>query len=161
VRLRQLASILAVGLAIASATSVSAQSNVWGWGGIVGSWRIQVTLPPGASVCPPTSPSPCVIAAMATANADGGVVQTAAIPGVSSGHGAWIRTGGRRFRIESTYFRFGSTGELVGTSVTVTLIDVDQTGHHADGTFTNTLFDLAGLPIGTFSGSASADKIVL
>jgi hypothetical protein len=151
--------LLAVLLALAGGAA-SAQSNAWGWGNLTGSWRIQVTIPPGASVCPAESPEPCVIAAMSTATADGTVVQTAAIPGVSTGHGAWVHDGGRRYRVESTYFRFGPDGSLLGTSVTVTRMELDQYSRHAVGDFSNTVFDLAGNAVGSFSGSATADKIL-
>jgi hypothetical protein len=153
-------SVLGIAVLTVGAASVRAQVNGWGWGNLVGSWRIQVTLPPGASVCPADSPEPCVIAAMSTAGADGTVVQTAAIPGVSTGHGAWVHTAGRRYRVESTYFRFSPAGELVGTSVTVTRMELDQFSAHAVGDFVNTLFDLGGNAVGTFSGTALADKIV-
>ena len=152
-------SVLAVLLVTLAGSVASAQSSAWGWGNISGSWRIQVTIPPGASVCPATVPEPCVIAAMSTASVDGTVVQTAAIPGVSTGHGAWVHTGGRRYRVESTYFRFGPDGTLLGTSVTVTRMELDLYSRHAEGDFTNTVFDLSGNAIGSFTGSASADKI--
>ncbi len=154
------ASILAAGVVLVGGAPAVAQSNVWGWGNLAGSWRIQVTIPPGASVCPGDSPQPCVIAAMSTAGADGTVVQTAAIPGVSTGHGSWVHTGGRRYRVESTYFRFGPGGALVGTSVTVTRMELDLYSAHAQGDFVNTLFDLSGNAIGSFGGTAVADKII-
>src|SRR5512140_457317 len=101
---------------------------------ITGSWKISVTIPPGSSVCPPSS-QPCVIFAMATATSDGTVIQTAAIPGTSNGHGVWTRTGLRQFKVQSTYFRLSPTGELIGTSETVTTFALDKTGLQGTGTY--------------------------
>lgn len=121
---------------------------------ITGSWQITVTVPVGQLNC--SGPEDCVIFALATATSDGTVVQTAALPNVSSGHGVWTRTGQRHFSIRSEYFRFDSTNQFVGTSVTVTEITLEKTGTVASGTFENTLFDIFGNEIGSFSGTAAA-----
>jgi hypothetical protein len=126
---------------------------------ITGSWKISVTIPPGSSVCP-TGGQPCVIFAMATATSDRTVIQTAAIPGTSNGHGVWVRTGLRHFVVRSTYFRLSPTGELIGTSETVTTFELEKTGLQGTGTYENTLIDLQGNVLGTFSGDASATRIV-
>ena len=121
---------------------------------ITGSWQITVTVPAGQLNC--SGPEDCILLAMATATKDGTVVQTAALSNVSSGHGVWARTGQRHFSIRSEYFRFDSTNQFVGTSVTLTEITLDKTGTEASGTFENTLFDISGNIIGSFSGTAAA-----
>lgn len=126
---------------------------------ITGSWKISVTIPPGSSVCPPGG-QPCAIFAMATATRDGTVIQTAAIPGTSNGHGVWERTGQRQFVVRSTYFRLDSAGELIGTSETLTTFQLEKSGLHGTGTYENTLIDLQNKVLGTFSGDASATRIV-
>lgn len=126
---------------------------------ITGSWKISVTIPPGSSVCP-SGGEPCVILAMATATSDRTVIQTAAIPGTSNGHGVWVRTGLRQFVVLSTYFRLGLAGEPIGTSETVTTFELDKSGLEGTGTYENTLLDLQGNVLGTFSGDASATRIV-
>lgn len=126
---------------------------------ITGSWKISVTIPPGSSVCPLGGP-PCVIFAMATATSDGTVIQTAAIPDTSNGHGVWVRTGRRQFAVRSTYFRLSPAGELIGTSETVTTFELDRSGLQGSGTYENTVMDLQGNVLGTFSGDASATRIV-
>lgn len=126
---------------------------------ITGSWKISVTIPSGSSVCP-SGGEPCVIFAMATATSDRTVIQTAAIPGTSNGHGVWVRTGLRQFVVLSTYFRLGLAGELIGTSETVTTFELDKSGLEGTGTYENTLIDLQGNVLGTFSGDASATRIV-
>ncbi|HWQ52062.1 MAG TPA: hypothetical protein VN442_00155 [Bryobacteraceae bacterium] len=126
---------------------------------ITGSWKISVTIPPGSSVCP-SGGQPCVIFAMATATSDGTVIQTAAIPGTSNGHGVWVRTGLRQFLVKSTYFRLGQDGQLIGTSETVTRFELDSSGLNGSGSYENTLMDIQGNIVGTFSGAASAKRIV-
>ncbi len=126
---------------------------------ITGSWKISVTIPPGSSVCP-SGGAPCVIFAMATATSDGTVIQTAAIPGTSNGHGVWERTALRQFVVRSTYFRLSPAGELIGTSETVTTFELNRDGLQGSGTYENTLLDLQGNVVGTFSGDASATRIV-
>lgn len=126
---------------------------------ITGSWKISVMIPPGSSVCP-AGGQPCVIFAMATATSDGTVIQTAAIPETSNGHGVWVRTGLRQFVVRSTYFRLGSAGELIGTSETVTTFKLAPSGLQGSGTYENTVMDLEGNILGTFPGDASATRIV-
>jgi hypothetical protein len=126
---------------------------------LTGSWKISVTIPPGSSVCPP-GVQPCVIFALATATSDRTVIQTAAIAGTSNGHGVWSRTGQRQFVVKSTYFRLGSAGELIGTSETVTTFELEKNALHGTGTYENTLLDLQGNVVGTFSGDAAATRIV-
>jgi hypothetical protein len=125
---------------------------------VVGSWVVDVTVPPGVSGCPPEGDS-CVIVALATASSDGTVVQTAALPGVSTGHGIWRKEGRRRFLVRSTYFRFGANGLPIGTSVTVTTLDLARDGATGVGTFVNTLFAADGTFEGTFSGEATATRL--
>ena len=126
---------------------------------ITGSWKISVSIPPGSSVCQSGGP-PCIIFAMATATSDGTVIQTPAIPGTSEGHGVWARTGLRQFVVRSTYFRLGAAGQFVGTSETVTKFQLEPNGLQGSGTYENTLFDPEGVIVGTFSGDASATRIV-
>lgn len=126
---------------------------------IAGSWKISVTIPPGSSVCP-AGGQPCVIFAMATATSDRTVIQTAAIPGTSNGHGVWVRTGLRQFVVRSTYFRLSAAGEIIGTSETVTTFELEKTGLQGTGIYENTLIDLQGDVLGTFSGDAVATRIV-
>lgn len=143
-----------LGLALGATAAVAAPTIPT----VAGSWMVSVTLPPGASNCP-AGGQPCVIFAMATATSDGTVIQTPALPGVSNGHGLWRRTEARRFLIKSTYFRFGTDGLPIGTSVTVTTLDLANNGRTGTGTFTNTLFDAHGTAIGSFSGTAAATRM--
>ena len=128
--------------------------------GITGSRRISVTIPSGAPGCP--GPSSCQVLALATATREGTVVQTAALPDVSSGPAAWSRVGPGTFQIRSTYFRFDPGGTPIGTSETVTQTQLGPDGTIATGTFENTLLDLTGAVIDTSlrdGGGRAADPV--
>jgi hypothetical protein len=127
---------------------------------LTGSWKIQVTLPPGASACPASAPSPCLFQAMATLGKDGTAVQTAALSGVSTGHGVWTRTGNRKFRVHTTYFRFDELGQVIGTAETVTLINLDKTGQNASGTYENVLQDPNGAEVGRFTAPVTGERLI-
>jgi hypothetical protein len=145
-------------LTLLSASAKAAASNYKNGQDITGSWQISVTIPPGSSVCPPGE-QPCVIMALATATSDGTVIQTAAIPGTSNGHGVWLRTGLRQFVVKSTYFRLGTAGELIGTSETTTMFELTPSGLQGSGTYENVLRDLHGVVVGSFVGDAAALRI--
>lgn len=152
--------VLATGILLAATPGLAddVAAAAAGAKSVVGTWTIDVTVPPGASGCPADG-GDCVLVALATATGDGTVVQTAAVPGVSTGHGIWRKDGKRRFVVQSTYFRFGAGGNPRGTSVTVTTLDLDREGTSATGSFVNTLYALDGTEEGSFSGSASATKM--
>jgi hypothetical protein len=91
---------------------------------------------------------------------DGTVIQTAAIPGTSNGHGVWVRTGLRKFILRSTYFRLDGTGQLIGTSETVTTFELEPNGLAGSESYENTAMDLQGNVVGTFTADAAAARIV-
>lgn len=96
---------------------------------------------------------------MATLNKEHTVTQTAALPLVSQGHGRWRKGKGNLYLIRSSYFRFGGDGHLIGTSETIAQMTVDGPAGHAEGTFTNRLYDLSGAEVGSFSGTATAERL--
>lgn len=152
--------LLALSGLFAMSPAAFADENYKNGQDITGSWRIVVTAPAGAVSCPPGL-SECQILAMATATWDRSVVQTAALPNVSTGHGVWERSGLRRFIIRSSYFRFDPTDHtLLGSSLTETAMEIDKSGLTGSGVFKNTLFDLEGISIGSFEGKAEATRIV-
>ena len=135
--------VMSLMLVSAAATAAGAQGNFKNGQDLTGSWRIEVDIPAGSSACPPGGPS-CTFLALATAISDGTIMQTAALPGVSTGHGVWRRTGLRQFTVHTTYFRLADTGFPIGTAETVSVITIDKNGTAASGTYANRIFDLAG-----------------
>ena len=126
---------------------------------LTGTWRITVTLPPGASVCPP-GPDSCLFLALATTSDDGTAVQTAALPAISTGHGVWQRVGSRTFTVRTTYFRYDASGVLIGTAETFTTLSLTKDGLSASGEYAVTLLDLTGTEVGAFAGTVVATRLV-
>lgn len=145
-------------LSLSGLTGASAQSNPRTGRGLTGSWKIQVTIPPGSSACP-AGPSPCVFFALATATGDGLVIQTAALPATSTGHGTWTRTGPRKFVIRSSYFRLDPNGFAVGTAETSSAVELSEDGLRATGTYENKVLDINGTQVGEFSAAVTAVRM--
>lgn len=150
------AMVLVGGLVVTLSAQAFAEPNARSGQELAGSWRITVALPPGEPGCPPG----CSFFAMATATRDGTVMETAVLPGVTTGHGVWRRTGPRRFLVRSTYFRLGIGGVPIGTAETLSDIELDATGNQASGTYQNTLLDLNGTFVGSFSATVQGSRIV-
>jgi hypothetical protein len=149
--------LLGVTLAV---TTLHAQGNNFKNGqDLTGTWRIRVTIPPGSSACP-AGPAPCVFLALANANSDGTAIQTAALPDTSTGHGVWVRTGLRTFRLRTTYFRLDGVGFPIGTAETESLITLDQSGTQASGSYENKVFDLNQSQVGAFSAQVTATRLI-
>jgi hypothetical protein len=155
---RLISSLATAFVLLASSTAPAAQFEKGGKKDLAGSWNITVVIPVGSINCP--GPNDCIVHALATATRDNAVVQTPALRDVSGGHGIWTYAGGRHYIINSTYFRFDPyTGEAIGTSATVTEVDLDKSGNTASGTFLNRLLDFDGVEIGSFSGTATVTRM--
>jgi hypothetical protein len=136
-----------------------AQGQYKGGQDLTGSWRLLATIPAGVPVCPGTEP--CEYEAMATAISDGTVVQTAAIPNTTIGHGAWKRDGLRTFKMTALYFRVDDTGIQVGTSETEIEAELDTTGRFVTGTFSAVLYDNDQAVVLEYSGTVTGQRIVV
>ncbi len=124
---------------------------------LTGTWRILATIPAGVPVCP--GPDACTYQAMATAISDGTVVQTAAIPNTTVGHGAWKRVGHRTFKMVALYFRVDGQGLQVGTSETSIDAQVDTTGRNVTGLFSAVLRNMLGEETLQYSGTVTGRRI--
>ena len=125
---------------------------------LTGSWRIVATIPAGVPVCP--GPDNCVYPALATANSDGTVLQTAPISGTLTGHGAWKRVGVRDFKLTAIYFRVApATGDFVGTSETSIEVTLAPGGRTAEGSFSAVILDTTGAQLTNYSGTVTARRI--
>lgn len=153
---KPLVALIALGSVLA--LSLPAEPNYKGGQELTGSWRLSVSIPPGSSACPPGS-DPCVFLALANASSDGNVIQTAALPGTSTGHGVWKRIGLRQFTIRSTYFRLDPEGFPVGTAETVSTVELTSDGLSASGAYVNTLLDLDGNELGGFEATVTATRL--
>lgn len=126
---------------------------------VAGTWDVTFFLPGGSSVCPPGPV--CPLPALATANSDGTLIQTAAVPNISEGHGVWIRTGLRTFSLKSKYFRYDTFGVLIGSSVAITSVTLAENGLSGSGTYEIQLLNPQGGTVGIpFGGNATFQRIV-
>lgn len=102
-----------------------------------------------------------LIHALITFNSDGGFVETAAAPGVSSGHGNWARTGHRKFALTAVYLRLDATGQFIGSSRVRSSFAVNERSDTATGPFQTDVFDAAGNMLFSFGGTAEATRIAV
>ena len=100
-----------------------------------------------------------LIHALITFSRDGSFIESAAAPGVSTGHGVWKRTGDGRFSLTNVYLRLSKAGTFVGTTKVHATFTVDQSGNGGGGSFQTAVFDASGKQIDTFGGSAKATRI--
>jgi len=141
-----------VGLALAQGQYQRGQT-------VAGTWDVTFFLPGGSSVCP--SGPDCPLPALATATSDGTLIQTAAVPNISEGHGVWTRTGLRTFLLRSKYFRYDQDGLLIGSSVARTIVTLAENGMSGSGTYEIQLLDLQEVTVGIpFGGTATFKRIV-
>src|SRR2546430_4113340 len=78
-------------------------------GKIEGAWVISITGGEG------TPPLPNWYRALATFTHEGGLIETITDPSIGTGHGRWVKSRGQEFAITTLLFRFGATGDFLGT----------------------------------------------
>jgi hypothetical protein len=116
-----------------------------------GSWLVDATV----------TGDPTEIHALLTCTSNGEVVETPSVAtAVSTGHGAWIKTGRNEFAITVVYLRRGAAGEFLGTSKVRSQFLVNEVMTEGGGQFETQVFDAAGQPIGSFEGTAQATRIL-
>jgi hypothetical protein len=114
---------------------------------IVGSWQLTVTGPASMT--------------LQTYIADGGLVTAQGDhPRRSAGHGAWVRTGERRFLATHVSMRFGDQLELIGTTQLRLDITVDESGNSFTSRNIRDEFDLEGNLVNTIDAAGQATRIV-
>jgi len=102
-----------------------------------------------------------LIHALITFNGDGGFVETAAAPGITSGHGNWARTGHRKFDLTALYLRLDATNQFIGTSKVRSSFTLNERGDSAAGPFQTDVFDATGNVLFSFGGTAEATRIAV
>jgi hypothetical protein len=100
-----------------------------------------------------------LIHALITFSRDGSFVETAAAPGVSTGHGAWSKIGRRKFSLTNVYLRLDTGGQFIGTSKVRADFEVDKNLGEGSGRFETEVFDADGNLLDTFGGTAQATRI--
>ena len=100
-----------------------------------------------------------LIHALITFSRDGSFIETAAAPGVSTGHGTWVRTGNRKFALTNVYLRLGDMGEFIGTSKVRANFDLTESLEEGNGRFQTNVFDADGNEVDSFGGTAHAQRI--
>jgi hypothetical protein len=158
--MRKLGLLLVTVVILVNASPAPAEEQYRRGQTVTGTWDVTFRLPAGSSICPP-GPDDCFVPALATATSDGTLIQTAAVPNISEGHGVWIRTGLRTFSLRSKYFRYDAGGALIGSSVASTIVTLGADGMSGSGSYEIQPLGLDGLPLGTpFSGSAVFERMV-
>src|SRR4030095_9425648 len=99
------------------------------------------------------------ITALITFGKDGGFSETAASPGVTSGHGNWERTANRQFALTARYLRTDANGQFVGTSKVRSTFVLDKEGTTLSGPFLTEVYDADGNLLSSFDGTATATPI--
>jgi hypothetical protein len=114
---------------------------------IVGTWSVQVT---------PDGPPP--FQALLTLTRDGGVISTESdAPG--TGQGSWKRIGRHRYAFAFQTFILSPTGAPGGHVVVRSVVTL--TGATLSGPFKFDVFDPAGKPVQSGSGTATATRFVI
>ena len=116
-----------------------------------GSWVVRITGGQG------TPDLPSWYQANVTFSRGGGLVATITDPLLSTGHGAWSKTGKRDFAVTIIFFQFDPDGNFLGTlkaRATLTVNDTSDTFTSDDYQFE--FFDPDGNPTG-FVGVGEAD----
>lgn len=149
---KRISMALVITTMIAALTGVvSAQSNVSTGGQsapqLEGSWEITV-MPNGGNP----------IVDIATFSGGGGLVNSDPDPKLSTGHGAWVRTGRRKFAITFVHFLSDPQGNPLGTVKVRAEVLLD---HHTDtfsGPFRTDVF-IGGNLVQSFCGTVQAKRI--
>ena len=118
-----------------------------------GSWVVTTTIPGD-----PNSP----FKSLATINGDGTFVeslQPGLNPLVSDVHGVWTRTGKRDFATTGVYLRSDGAGNFVGTTKVLAILTLSKTLDEGSARFQADLFDPAGNPVGSFTGTSQISRI--
>jgi hypothetical protein len=75
--------------------------------------------------------------------------------------GVWVKTGPDTYKLKHPYWRWDSTGTLIGSGVLRFEITVDPDGNSYTGTFTNDQFDLVGNNVHHGAGDTSGQRITV
>ena len=151
-RTRIAVALLITGLAAALIPLVAAESNRRAARAdgqhLEGSWNLTATIE-----------GQPLIHALITYSRDGSFVETAAAPGVSTGHGVWSRTGNRKFALTNVYLRLDEAGQFLGTAKVRADFQLNETLDDGGGRFQTDVFDVDGTLVDTFGGTAQARRI--
>lgn len=124
---------------------------------IEGSWVVTITEGPG------TPDLPSWYAALVTFGGGGGLVATITDPLLSTGHGAWVKTGSQKFAVTILLRQFDPEGNFLGTlKARATLILDDTSGTFSSDDYQFEFFDIDGNPTGFVgTGAAHGTRIVV
>jgi hypothetical protein len=157
--MRKLGLLFVTAVILVTASPASAEEQHRRGQTITGTWEATFRLPAGSSIC--TGAVDCFVPALATATSDGTLIQTAAVPNISEGHGVWARTGLRTFSLRSKYFRYGAGGVLIGFAEARTIATLDADGMSGSGSYEIQLLNLDGSTFGLpFNGSVEFQRMV-
>jgi hypothetical protein len=143
---------LVIGVVIAALMAVTGtQFNARGDGGasapqLEGSWEITVMPDGGAPIVD-----------IATFTSNGGLINSDPDPNLSTGHGTWVRTGGREFAVTFVHF-LSDQGAALGTVKVRSVIRLDRHSDTFRGPFRTDVI-IGGNVVQSFCGTVQARRI--
>jgi hypothetical protein len=102
---------------------------------------------------PPCASAPAVF------TREGTIIADSCSQNVGVGYGSWVRTGNRQFASTFIGNLYGPGGVVVGRYKVRASGSIDATGNTFSALFRTDLFDTAGNPIGSFTGTVTATRI--
>lgn len=111
-----------------------------------GSWEVTVMPDGGAPIVD-----------LATFTGGGGLINSDPDPNLSTGHGAWVRTGGQEFAATFVHF-LSDQGVAIGTLKVRAEVQLDKEGNTFSGPFTTDVI-IGGNVVQTICGTVQARRI--
>jgi hypothetical protein len=72
----------------------------------------------------------------------------------------WTQTAAQSFKLKHPSWTFDSSGNLTGTAYISESVTVDAGGNGYDGQYVINFFDTSGNPVGSFSGTLKAHRVM-
>jgi len=139
---------LVIALMAATGTQFSARADGGGASApqLEGSWEITVMPDGGAPIVD-----------IATFTSNGGLMNSDPDPNLSTGHGTWVRTGGREFAVTFVHF-LSNQGTALGTLKVRSVIRLDRHSDTFTGPFRTDVI-IGGNVVQSFCGTVQARRI--
>lgn len=74
--------------------------------------------------------------------------------------GVWVQIGPETFKLKHPSWTFDTSGNLTGTAYIIETVTVGPGGNEYEGPYTISLYDTSGNPLGSFSGTIKARRIM-
>jgi hypothetical protein len=138
-----LAALLCAAMTLGAQRALASDDNT---AAIVGSWIVQVKPNPAGSTTQTN---------LSTLTADGGVINSIPVADVSTGHGAWLKTGRRDFVVR--FVHLSGPNQIVVTAN----VRVSREATHAAGQFLTVVKDASGAVLFSIDGTVELERIMV